>query len=345
MKIHYVLFAILTCCFPLSTTVLASAPAPEYNVDSCTAVINSNLDIHIPAANYQSTSGPTNIWVNLVFEGPNAAGTYIWKLYEYGANQSDCSSLSLTEVSSSLAIDIPLASYQSAERSSDIWVKLAYRGQDAAGEHLWGLQEYGAHEQDNNGPYDITQYMIFPPESIWNYTAYDSDGRFSENFSTIVEGPVSLNGGATAYLHSYYQDTIREDTSLLGFDINNFYYHGEQIFVADDEMPAGIYQAVPPVTIPRNVQVGDHFTNISLIAVPFGMPLNLVWEVNVLEHLNHYSLAGTSYSDCLRFEFIETTIIETSHDMIWVCRDVGQVKWLDVIDGYYDELQSYSIAE
>jgi len=49
-------------------------------------VVDSNLNIQIPSASYQSSEGETNIWVNLDFKGVDSDGDYIWSLKNYGGN-------------------------------------------------------------------------------------------------------------------------------------------------------------------------------------------------------------------------------------------------------------------
>jgi len=49
-------------------------------------IVESNLNIQIPSASYQSSEGETNIWVNLDFKGVDSDGDYIWKLKNFGNN-------------------------------------------------------------------------------------------------------------------------------------------------------------------------------------------------------------------------------------------------------------------
>lgn len=49
-------------------------------------IVDTDLNIQIPSAIYQSSGGETNIWVNLDFKGIDSDGDYIWKLKGYGNN-------------------------------------------------------------------------------------------------------------------------------------------------------------------------------------------------------------------------------------------------------------------
>ena len=49
-------------------------------------IVDSNLNIQILSAIYQSPNGESNIWVNLDFKGIDSDGDYIWRLKDYGSN-------------------------------------------------------------------------------------------------------------------------------------------------------------------------------------------------------------------------------------------------------------------
>lgn len=66
------------------TTVLNNGNSCTINATS-TSDVKPNLDIHIPNANYPSSQGTLNLWVDLkVFKENNR---YLWELKDYGINK------------------------------------------------------------------------------------------------------------------------------------------------------------------------------------------------------------------------------------------------------------------
>jgi hypothetical protein len=58
--------------------------------ESCSSTVSSNLNIHIPSANYQSlVGGNMNLWINLEFSGNDENGVLTWKLKDYGTNGNE----------------------------------------------------------------------------------------------------------------------------------------------------------------------------------------------------------------------------------------------------------------
>ncbi len=65
------------------TTVLNNGDSCTINATS-TSAVKPNLDIHIPNANYPSSRGTLNLWVDLKFFKEN--NRYLWELKDYGIN-------------------------------------------------------------------------------------------------------------------------------------------------------------------------------------------------------------------------------------------------------------------
>lgn len=61
----------------------------DYNSAQCSTVgiVSENLDIYIPAINYQSADGTHNLWAELQYLGINSEGKHIWGLRDYSVNQ------------------------------------------------------------------------------------------------------------------------------------------------------------------------------------------------------------------------------------------------------------------
>jgi hypothetical protein len=57
---------------------------PDGTTPSCeTPTVKSNLDIHIPTAQYQSSLGNIKLWADLEYAGQNASGQLLWRLKDY----------------------------------------------------------------------------------------------------------------------------------------------------------------------------------------------------------------------------------------------------------------------
>lgn len=51
-----------------------------------TGTVAANLDIHVPALNYESLSGTQNIWADFEYLGTNPQGRHLWGLKNFGVN-------------------------------------------------------------------------------------------------------------------------------------------------------------------------------------------------------------------------------------------------------------------
>lgn len=71
-----------------SNTGSGSAINCSFNTSTTTNIttIATNLNIHIPQANYQSLDGTMNLWADLKFV-PSNDGRLLWELTNYGVNQ------------------------------------------------------------------------------------------------------------------------------------------------------------------------------------------------------------------------------------------------------------------
>ena len=51
-----------------------------------TGTVSSNLDVHMPSLDYETSLGTQNIWANFEYLGVNLEGRHIWGLKGFGVN-------------------------------------------------------------------------------------------------------------------------------------------------------------------------------------------------------------------------------------------------------------------
>lgn len=110
---------------------------------SITGSVSENLDISVPYLDYTSLFGTQSIWVKFTYNGTTNSGEHLWKLSDYGFNNSDSPSGAGT-VSQNLDIHMPSLNYTSIFGTQNIWASFIYHGQGSAGELIWKLVDFGS---------------------------------------------------------------------------------------------------------------------------------------------------------------------------------------------------------
>jgi hypothetical protein len=105
-----------------------------------TGTVSSNLDIHVPSLNYETSFGTLNIWVDFQFHGEGTNGELLWKLKNYGIS---CIESESGTVSSDLVIHIPSLNFETALGTLNIWANFEFYEKSASGELFWKLKDYG----------------------------------------------------------------------------------------------------------------------------------------------------------------------------------------------------------
>ena len=110
---------------------------------SITGTVAENLDISVPYLDYTSLLGTQSIWVKFTYAGVTSTGEHLWKLSDYGLNNSSSPSGAGT-VAQNLDIHMPSLDYNSLFGTQNIWASFTFHGQGTNSELLWKLTDFGS---------------------------------------------------------------------------------------------------------------------------------------------------------------------------------------------------------
>ncbi len=190
---------------------------------------------------------------------------------------------------------------------------------------------------------NLSDYLPLQVGNSWNfieYTASDTT-EFSRHQILATEQIEGLTVFQDAYFEN--QNELTEAT-LLAVQDERFHYVGERRFVQDDNLIPGLYLFDPSLSVPLLISVGDMYRGDSSLVIPQGNRFDLSWSFQFRAHADNVSLqSGRVYEDCISFILSQTVLSETSRDLVWLCKGIGEIKSVETSSGDTEELLDFSL--
>lgn len=192
---------------------------------------------------------------------------------------------------------------------------------------------------------NISEYLPLQVGNRWNLVEYYT-GEAPQFSSHQIIGTEQVNG-LTAFQDAYFENGNElVEATLLAYQDGNLLYVGERQYVQDGVMLPGLYQFNPALSFSLNLTVGDQFSGNSSLIIPQGASFDLSWSFKLLAHVDRVELgSGGGYDDCISFILSLTSFDESSQDMIWLCKGIGEIKSVDTLNGDSEELLDFSLLQ